>query len=81
MCFMQCLSPTRRQGVLAPTSLLRSVEIMTRFSLDVHSEKSAVKILSKMKTSVQQNNYFCTASQFLPVMRGTAGVRKRNIFY
>lgn len=57
------------------------MKIMTRFPLDVHSEKSAVKILSKMKNSVQQNNYFCEAFQFLPMMRGTAGVRKGNIFY
>lgn len=42
---------------------------MTRFLLDVHSEKSAVKILSKMKNSVQQNNYFCEAFQFLLMMR------------
>lgn len=54
---------------------------MTRFFLDVHSEKSAVKILSKMNNSVQQNNYFCKAFQFLPMMRETAGVRKGNIFY
>lgn len=54
---------------------------MTRIFLDVHSEKSAVKILSKMKNSVQQNNYFCKAFQFLPMMKETAGVRKGNIFY
>lgn len=80
VCFVQ-LSPVGRQGVRAPASLLRSVEIMTRFFLDVHSEKSAVKILSKMKNSVQQNNYFCKAFQILPMMRETAGVRKGNIFY
>lgn len=81
MCFVLHLSPIGRQGAHAPASLLRSVEIMTRFFLDLHSEKSAVKILSKMKNSVQQNNYFCKAFQILLVMRETAGVRKGNIFY
>lgn len=80
-CFVQPLSPVGRQGVHAPASLLRSVEIMTRFFLHVHSENSVVKILSKMKNSVEQNNYFCKAFWILPMMRGTAGVRKGNIFY
>lgn len=81
VCSVQHLSPIGRQGVHAPASLLRSVEIMTRFFIDVHSEKSAVKILSKMKNSVQQNNYFCKAFQILPMMRKTAGAHKGNIFY
>lgn len=81
VCFVLHLSPVGRQGVHALASLLRSVEIMTRFFLDLHSEKSAVKILSKMKNSVQQNNYFCKAFQILLVMRETAGVREGNIFY
>lgn len=81
MCFVQHLSPVRRQGVCAPASLLRSGEIMARFFLHVHSEKSAVKILSKMKNSVEQNNYFCKAFQILPMMREAAGVRIGNIFY
>lgn len=81
VCFVLHLSPIGRQGVHAPASLLRSVEIMTRFFLDVHSEMSAVKILSKMKNSVQQNNYFCKVFQILLMMRETAGVRKGNIFY
>lgn len=78
MCFVQHLSPVGRQGVHAPASLLRSVEIMTRFFLHVHSEKSAVKILSKMKNSVEQNNYFCKAFQIFTDDEGSSGSSHRE---